>query len=178
MTVELTVAAIGVIGTVLGAVAGAILTYRLATRGVSDKEQFLKWQVAFNRSAFRGSFQMRSGSLPFADAMDDTIQAVRTGLLVASSRMEVRGQRGKGMTDLKDKSLKTRMFEVVGLLEKIRQRVRDQLANQPLGADFVTEIDRDRDAVIRMMNAMWKQLGIDPLPLPTEVGDYNRVFGE
>jgi hypothetical protein len=57
MTVEVTVALIGVIGTVLEAVVAAFLTYRLTTCGVSDREQFLKWQVAFNRSAFRGSYR-------------------------------------------------------------------------------------------------------------------------
>lgn len=177
MTTELTIALIGVVGTVLGAVVGVYLTYRLGLRGVSDREQFVRWQVAFNRSAFRGSYQMRSDPEPFLKAILDTLQAINTGMLVSRSNVEVTGQRGKGMTQLNDKGLRSGMFQVVGLLEQIKQQVQSQLNNQPV-PDFISVIDNERDAVIRAMNQMWMKLGLQPLPLPTEVADYRQVYGE
>lgn len=178
MTTEVAVGLIGFGGTILGAVASAVVTYRLSARRVSDREQLLKWQVAFNRSAFRGPYQMHSAQEPFIGAIDDTLQAIRTGMLVTRSKVEIVNQRGKGLTDLKDRQLRAKMSDVVGRLETIRQSVRSQLDKRSLEPDFVNEVDQDRDAVIQMMNQMWKRFGIDPLPLPTEIADYQRVFGD
>lgn len=179
---EIIIALIGIVGAVLGAAAGAYLTYKFTQRQqqqrMSDRQIFEAWRIAFDRPAFKGPWTWHSNIGAFRRAIEATIKAVDTG--------DIRGseERGKGRAYLSNREWLLKMDEVERRLNRIRSLVY-QIENpetkpsheqeKPL-TDVSAMIDHERDEVIETLNSIWKVLKIPTLRKPTEVKTYDEIL--
>ena len=159
--IRLIIALISVAGSVLV----AILAYMLSRRRISDKEMFWKWRVAFDRRAFKGPYNWHSDPQPFEKAIEETIEAVNTGVVVTGS-----GGGGLGKAYIRKADWRVKMEEVERRLSKISNLVTG--LEKPLDETPAEAINRERDEIITTLNKIWKGLGIPELPIPTQVKDF------
>jgi len=166
-------ALIGVAGTVLG----AVVAYVLSRRRISDKEIFLTWRMAFDRRAFKGPYIWNSDPMPFRQAIDDTIQAINTGL-VATRKRGLVVERGKGKSYIRNKKWRLKMDEVEKGLIKISNMIENIVKlfeeGKPLD-DLPSAIDYERNEIIKILNEIWSTLRIPTLPIPTDVRDFDSA---
>src|SRR6266702_4609208 len=108
-------AIIGVVGAVLGAAAGAGITYKLTTKPMSDRQIFRVWHIAFDSSVFKGPLRLQYAQIRATkQGIEDIINAVNTGDIRGSA------EKGKGRTFLKNKEWFLKMENVASRLDEIR----------------------------------------------------------
>jgi hypothetical protein len=154
-------AIVAIVAAVLGAVVGALAADRFQRRQVSDKVQFLTWRVAFDRGAFKGLYLWHSDQVPFVRAIKETIQAINTGVTKDQQR------RCKGKSELHRREWHAVMDDVERKLHHMVVIVQRNLDGIQISDEERRAVDITRDDVVTMMNRAWKELNIDPLPLPT-----------
>lgn len=167
-------ALIGVLGVVLGAVVSAFISSWLQKRRISDKEQFYSWRVVFDRTAFRGPYSWHSAQEPFIDAMKQTIRAINTGIVFHPGLGEDTVHRGKGKSQLRRAEWRRDMDQVERRLHNIVVVVEARMGGTPAYPDMdlsTVDIDKERDAVVDVMNGIWRRLNIPVLDLPTSITD-------
>jgi hypothetical protein len=165
-----------------GTLAAVLLTYRLSRRRISDKEQFGKWQVVFDRPAFRGPYLWKSDPVRFESTITIIIEAINTGHVTSHSDNERKGLRGIGKSQLRDPKLREIMDAVVDHLLRVRALVRKQIEIRKmdpaanLTLDQLKEMDEHRDWIISTMNESWSKFRLGTLKLPTEIRNYEDVY--
>jgi hypothetical protein len=166
-------ALIGVAGTVLG----AVVTYVLSKRRISDKEIFLIWRMAFDRRAFKGPYIWNSDPIPFKQAIDDTILAINTGV-IATRKRGIVVERGKGKSYIRNKKWRLKMDEVEKGLINISDmsgNIVNLLEEGESLDDLPSVIDFERNEIIKMLNEIWSTLRIPILPIPTDIHDFESA---
>jgi len=145
---------------VLTAITG-VTGYFWGRRRAREQDLFLIWRNAFDRAAFRGSYQYHSAPEPFQRAMSMVIKSIATGKLFDTDGRELAHVDGvyHGPSQIRNKERRKTILDVRNRLEKIRR-----LSLIP----DAQNIDFERDRVIEQMNGVWKSLGIEPMSLPTE----------
>jgi hypothetical protein len=165
----MTVALIGVLGVILGAVTSAVVSNWLQKRRISDREQFRSWRVAFDRGAFRGPYSYHTDQKPFIAAIKQTIRAINTGLIISGGQPDTQHQ-GKGKSQLHRADWRKSMDDVEKRLHKIVTALETRLSG--IAVPYVdpddVDIDAERNLVVDTMNEIWRQLNIPILDLPTE----------
>lgn len=165
-------AVIGGLIAIVGSVFTAILTHKLERKRASDKELFSVWRMAFDRPAFKGPFNWQSDQLAFRRAIDLTLKAVNTGVLLDRQGVEL--GRGKGKAYISDSKRRLAMEAVERRLNHIQSLIPNP--EEPRDEKVITTIDRDRDEIIKTLNDIWKGLEIPLLPIPSDVKDMDDVL--
>jgi hypothetical protein len=175
----LTVALISAAGVIVAAIVGALLTQKLRHREISDKDQFRDWREAFDRAAFKGPYLWNSDPKPFLKAITDTIRAVNTGARYDGDRLI---SSGKGKARIRNPRWRSEMDDIERELSYIRRSVDEAIrsdAGEPsymtahLDPSLAEHMDKARDDVISRLNAIWSDLRIPVLPVPTTVTDFS-----
>ncbi len=161
---NITVALIGVLGVLVGAILTPVVQDWLSRRRLTDKEIFDEWQRAFDRPAFRGRYDWHSDKAPFQQAIADTSLALHTGVRVSRSG-RARGK-GAGIKDIKNPDWREKMRVVERRLNKISKVVQG-LEQPPPGQTPADIIDSERDEIIKTLNEIWSALKLPELPIPT-----------
>lgn len=163
--------ALSAIAALAAAIGGYLFEKAWEGRKQSDKNAFWLWRTAFDRSAFKGPFTWHSDQDAFRSALDATTKAVTTGVLT-DRQGGVLG-RGKPKGELKRPQYRSTMDDVELRLRRIRSAIIQPGA--PDRDDVAKDIDDERDAIIRSLNAIWTELGIAQLPVPSDVVDYRDI---
>jgi hypothetical protein len=161
-------------------------------RRLSDKELLWNLREAFDRRAFRGPYLGEQRLVPatwdpaaernpFDAAIDATLNAVSYGHIVVPGVGDGPPKviDSQGVDRVADRhrraALKGVQAQLIGLQSLLAQLRADDIAGfSPAEAQrrLVAAIDDRRDAVVAAMNGLWRELGIPPLPLPTETNPY------
>jgi len=172
MNDELLAVIIGGLVAILGSLLTAFVTYKLQRKRASDKELFYVWRMAFDRPAFKGPYTWHSDQLAFKRAIDLTLKAVNTGVLL--DRHDVEMGRGRGKAYIGNSKRRSTMDDVERRLNHIRGLIPEP--GQPPQEGVAATMDDARDEIIRTLNEVWKELGIPLLPIPSKVGDMDDVL--
>ncbi len=160
----------------IGAGLGGLVTYLWKSRRTSDKELFLVLRGTFDRPAFKGPYLWHTDHTAFQEAIATTLKAVKTG-----RRMDSHGQddlrvegRYYGPFTVHDAQRRRVLQDVEDRLQRVFQLSHDfaKLGSE----DTRKQIDDDRDETIRMLNLIWKDLGIPEMRIPTKVNLYEEVY--
>ena len=163
---------IGGLIAILGSLLTAFLTHKMERKRASDKELFYVWRMAFDRPAFKGPYTWHSDQLAFKRAIDLTLKAVNTGVLL--DRHDVEMGRGRGKAYIGNSKRRSAMDNVEHRLNHIRGLIPE--LGQPPQDGVAAAIDGERDEIIRMLNEVWKDMDIPLLPIPSKVGDMDDVL--
>jgi len=110
---------IGAVSVVFGAAVGAVITYILSQRRMSDKQIFQAWRIAFDSFVFKGPWRLQSDRRRAHQGIEDIIKAVNTGDISGSK------ERGKGRAFLRNQEWLAKMDDVEKRLNLIRDLARD-----------------------------------------------------
>jgi hypothetical protein len=165
---------IGLVGGLLAALLGALATHVLATKRASDRCVLEVWRAAFDRSAFKGTYDFHSDQERFKSAIRLTIQSVNTGVLQNRKGTVFKTSKPKG-------EIKRKEWRRAGeLLERELNRLVQLIPDSPArpSAEIKSQIESIRSEIIRVLNEVLAQGGLPLLPPPSEATEYNDVFSE
>ena len=164
---------------VAGGIGGTVLADRLRRqRRMTDKEQLREWMLFFDRPAWRGPFTWKSDPRPYEQVLADTIKAINTGQLATRGGGELTDHRARGKSQLRNPQLRGEMDEIVERLERVRRMVRETIDDHARRAQFTTQIDAERDEIVRLLNRIAERFKLNGLPIPTSFTDAGAVFAE
>jgi len=146
-----------------------VIGYFWGRRRVRERDLFLLWRAAFDRPAFRGLYQIHSSEENFRRAISTILNTVATGILLDRSGHELNRVSGVyyGPSQIRSAARRKAVIEVQGRLQKLIR-----LSYSPRGT---ADLDGERNAIIEIMNRVWKSLSIVPVTLPTDYKDPEDV---
>lgn len=165
-------AIIGALGAVIATLSVFFLQRRSERKKISDKDLFQNWRIAFYRRAFKGKFRWTTNVGEFEKAIEDTIKAVITGFTTNADTSIRQG----GKTNINNnewsecmENIERKLHNILGLS---RKKDEDVAYDDPHYKESVRKIDEEREEIIKILNSIWVELGIRPLKLPSETGDW------
>ena len=165
-----------ILAIITGACAVATLFVNHAVVPNSDLARILLYSIAFDRPAFRTSFVNEISEEDFAKAIDQTLEALNTGVLRDRNDREVQKIELGGKRTLK-KFVKE-MEEVALALHKVKQHYNEGTKKNRFrsfeyeGSFFLPEVDKSfgdemdvlKISALEKMNIVLKKAGLEPLP--------------
>jgi hypothetical protein len=149
--------------------ATGVIGYFWGRRRVRERDLFLLWRAAFDRPAFRGLYQVHSSEENFRRAISTVLKTVATGVLFDSNGHELNRVSGVyyGPSQIRSAARRDAVIDVQGRLQKLIR-----LSYRPRGT---ADLDGERNAIVKSMNAAWKTLNIAPMTLPTDYKDPDDI---